>query len=94
MMEDALGIACTQACGLMSAQFESEVKRMHHGFAARNGFLAAFLAKGEYVGIKKVLERSYGGYLAMFGQGSCKEPPYLVDEVTKSFGRKVADFGC
>lgn len=27
-VEDALGVACTQACGLMSAQFESEVKRM------------------------------------------------------------------
>jgi hypothetical protein len=36
-IEDALGIACTQACGLMSAQCESEVKRMQHGFAARNG---------------------------------------------------------
>lgn len=35
-IEDALGIACTQACDLMSAQFESEVKRMQHGFAARN----------------------------------------------------------
>lgn len=25
LIEDALGIACTQACGLMSAQFESEI---------------------------------------------------------------------
>jgi aconitate decarboxylase len=66
-MEDALGIACTQACGLMSAQFESEVKRMQHGFAARNGLLAALLARGGYVGIKEVLEREYGGYWAMFG---------------------------
>jgi aconitate decarboxylase len=44
-VEDALGMACTQACGLMSAKFESEVKRMQHGFAARNGLLAAMLAK-------------------------------------------------
>ncbi|KAF4632478.1 hypothetical protein G7Y89_g5646 [Cudoniella acicularis] len=44
--EDALGIACTQACGLMSAQFESEVKRMQHGFAARNGLLGTLLARG------------------------------------------------
>ncbi|PVH85958.1 2-methylcitrate dehydratase PrpD [Cadophora sp. DSE1049] len=52
-VEDALGIACTQACGLMSAQFESEVKRMQHGFAARNGLLAALLTKGAYIGIKR-----------------------------------------
>ncbi len=92
-MEDALGIACTQACGLMSAQFESEVKRMQHGFAARNGLLAALLARGGYVGIKKVLEREYGGYLAMFGQGSGKEPPYKVDEVTKGLGEKWQTWG-
>jgi aconitate decarboxylase len=29
--EDALGMAATQSCGLMSAQFESMVKRMQHG---------------------------------------------------------------
>jgi aconitate decarboxylase len=92
-MEDALGIACTQACGLMSAQFESEVKRMQHGFAARNGLLAALLARGGYVGIKKVLEREYGGYLAMFGQGSGKDPLYKVDEVTKGFGEKWQTWG-
>lgn len=34
-IEDALGMACTQACGLMSAQFGSDVKRMQHGFAAQ-----------------------------------------------------------
>ncbi|KAH9208834.1 hypothetical protein DL95DRAFT_428481 [Leptodontidium sp. 2 PMI_412] len=62
-IEDALAIACTQACGLMSAQFESEVKRMQHGFAARNGLFAAFLAKGGYIGIKRVYERAYGGFL-------------------------------
>jgi aconitate decarboxylase len=93
LMEDALGIACTQACGLMSAQFESEVKRMQHGFAARSGLLAALLARGGYVGIKKVLERPYGGYLAMFGQGSGKEPAYLVEEVTKGLGEKWQTWG-
>src|SRR5580704_2278322 len=31
--EDAFGMAATQSCGLMSAQFESMVKRMQHGFA-------------------------------------------------------------
>ena len=53
----------------MSAQFESMVKRMQHGFAARNGLTAAALAAGGYTGIKRVFERRYGGYLATFGQG-------------------------
>jgi len=67
--EDALGMAATQSSGLMSAQFESMVKRMQHGFAARNGLTAAALAAAGYTGIKRVFERPYGGYLATFGQG-------------------------
>jgi 2-methylcitrate dehydratase PrpD len=42
-LEDALGLAGTQSGGLMAAQFEAMRKRMHHGFAARNGFYAAGL---------------------------------------------------
>ncbi len=70
--EDALGMAATQVCGLMSAQFESMVKRMQHGFASRNGLTAAALAAAGYVGIKRVFEREYGGYLAVFGE--CHHP--------------------
>lgn len=92
-IEDAVGIASTQACGLMSAQYESEVKRMQHGFAARNGLFAALLARRGYVGIKKVYERPYGGFLAAFGQGSKKNPEYLVDEITKGLGTKWQIWG-
>jgi 2-methylcitrate dehydratase PrpD len=67
--EDAIGIASTQACGLMSAQFESMIKRMQHGFAARNGLYGAALASVGYVGIKRVFEREYGGFLSVFGEG-------------------------
>src|SRR5246500_3544385 len=70
--EDALGMAATQSCGLMSAQFESMVKRMQHGFASRNGLTAAALAAAGYVGIKRVFERDYGGWLAVFGE--CHHP--------------------
>jgi len=70
--EDALGMAATQSCGLMSAQFESMVKRMQHGFAARAGLTAAALAAAGYVGIKRVFERDYGGWLAVFGE--CHHP--------------------
>jgi 2-methylcitrate dehydratase PrpD len=67
--EDAFGMAATQSCGLMSAMYESMVKRMQHGFASRNGLTAAALAASGYVGIKRVFERSYGGWLAAFGEG-------------------------
>ncbi|CEJ94422.1 hypothetical protein VHEMI09956 [[Torrubiella] hemipterigena] len=86
-VEDAFGIACTQACGLMSAQFESEVKRMQHGFAARNGLMAAMLARDGYIGIKKVFERDYGGFLTQFSAGNGKTPAYLPDELVKGLGQ-------
>jgi aconitate decarboxylase len=86
-IEDALGIACTQAGGLMSAQFGSEVKRMQHGFASRSGLLGALLASKGYTGIKNVYEEKFGGFLAMFGQGSGKEPAYRPDEVSKELGQ-------
>jgi aconitate decarboxylase len=68
-LEDAFGIAATQACGLMAAQFGAMVKRMQHGFAARNGLLAAALAADGYSGIRDVFEAPYGGFLATFGEG-------------------------
>src|SRR5271166_6640760 len=68
-LEDALGLAGTQSAGLMAAQYEAMSKRMHHGFAARNGFYAAGLAAGGYTGIKRVFERDYGGFLSVFGEG-------------------------
>ena len=67
--EDALGLAGTQSAGLMAAQFEAMCKRMHHGFSARAGLYAAWLALDGYTGIKRVFEREYGGYLATFGEG-------------------------
>lgn len=87
-LEDAFGLACTQAGGLMSAQFESEGKRMQHGFAARAGVLAACLAQGGYIGIKRVFEREYGGFLTQFSGGNGKTPQYKAEELKKGFGQK------
>lgn len=77
--EDALGLAATQSAGLMAAQFESMGKRMHHGFAARNGLYAALLAAGGYTGIKRVFERDYGGFLSVFGEGHAPDAGKIVD---------------
>ena len=59
---------------------------MQHGFAARQRFLGAFLAKGGYEGIKKVFERPSGGFLAMFSKRSSRASAYVLEEVTKGFG--------
>jgi 2-methylcitrate dehydratase PrpD len=76
--EDALGLAGTQSAGLMAAQFEAMCKRMHHGFAARNGLYSALLAAGGYTGIKRVFEREYGGFLSVFGEGHSPDPARIV----------------
>lgn len=40
------------------------------------------------MGIKKVYEREYGGFLEMFGKGSGKDPTFLLDEITNGLGAK------
>jgi 2-methylcitrate dehydratase PrpD len=80
-LEDALGLAGTQSGGLMAAQYEAMSKRMHHGFAARNGFYAAGLAAADYTGIKRVFEREYGGFLSVFGEGHEPDASLLTDQL-------------
>ncbi|WP_035844690.1 MmgE/PrpD family protein [Kitasatospora azatica] len=77
--EDALGLAATQSAGLMAAQYEAMSKRMHHGFAARNGCYAAGLAAAGYTGIKRVFERPFGGFLSTFGEGHDPDASRIVD---------------
>lgn len=71
----------------MSAQYESMAKRMQHGFASRNGLFAALMSREEYTGIDQVFERSYGGYLSTFGQGSKHDSPYIENELVDGLGR-------
>ena len=80
-LEDALGLAGTQSAGLMAAQYEAMSKRMHHGFAARNGYYAAGLAAGGYTGIKRVFEREYGGFLSVFGEGHDPDASLLTAQL-------------
>jgi 2-methylcitrate dehydratase PrpD len=83
--EDALGMAGTQSAGLMAAQYESMCKRMHHGFAARNGLYAAHLAAAGYTGIKRVFEREYGGFLAVFGEGHAPDASRITGGLGESW---------
>ena len=80
-MEDAIGLGATQAGGLMAAQFGAMSKRMHHGFASRNGLYAAMLARAGYTGIKGVFEQPYGGYLSTFGEGHDPDASQVCKEL-------------
>lgn len=83
--EDALGLAGTQSAGLMAAQYEAMSKRMHHGFASRNGLYAAYLAAAGYTGIKRVFERDYGGYLSVFGEGHAPDASRITNGLGTSW---------
>src|SRR5207247_6206447 len=53
----ALGIAGTQASGLMAAQYGAMVKRMHAGRSSQSGLYGALLAEQGFTGIEDVFER-------------------------------------
>lgn len=65
-MQHALGIAGSQAAGLMAAQEGAMVKRLHSGRAAQSGVYAALLAQQGFTGIPDVLEAGYGGFLSSY----------------------------
>jgi aconitate decarboxylase len=66
----ALGIAGTQSCGLMAAQFGAMVKRMHAGRAAQSGLYGALLAQNGFTGIVDVFENPYGGFCTTFSRST------------------------
>lgn len=62
----ALGLAGSQAAGLMAAQFGAMAKRFHSGKAAQNGIIAAFAAREGLTGVRNVLEAPYGGFCSTY----------------------------
>jgi 2-methylcitrate dehydratase PrpD len=77
---DAIGIAATQASGLMAAQEGAMVKRMHSGRAAQSGVYGALLARRGFTGIKNVIEADFGGFL------STMTDKVDADKLTKGLG--------
>jgi 2-methylcitrate dehydratase PrpD len=80
-VEHAMALGATQAAGLMAAQFGAMSKRMHHGFAARNGLYAALLARRGYTGIENVFDLRWGGFLSVFGEGHDPDVSQLTSEL-------------
>ena len=81
----ALGIAGTQAAGLMAAQFGAMVKRMHAGRSAQSGFYAAMLAQNGFTGITDVFENPYGGFCTTFSRSTDR---FDRDELTSGLGTR------
>ena len=64
--QHALGMAGSQAGGLMAAQEGAMVKRLHSGRAAQSGVYCAELAARGFTGITDGIEAAYGGYLSTY----------------------------
>ena len=62
----ALGIAGSQAAGLMAVQDGAMTKALHSGRAAQSGLYGALLAKSGYTGIPDVLDGAYGTFFSAF----------------------------
>jgi 2-methylcitrate dehydratase PrpD len=62
----ALGIAASQAAGLMAVQDGAMTKSFHSGRAAQSGLYAALLAQQGYTGITDVLDGAYGTFFSAF----------------------------
>jgi aconitate decarboxylase len=81
----ALGIAGTQAAGLMAAQFGAMVKRMHAGRSAQSGLYGALLAEQGFTGIVDVFEAPYGGFCTTFSRSTDR---FNLDELSWELGRQ------
>ena len=81
--QHALGMAGSQAGGLMAAQEGAMVKRFHSGRAAQSGVYAAQLAADGFTGILDALEAPYGGYLSTYSDKP--NPSRLTDGLGKTW---------
>ncbi len=86
----ALGIAGTQAAGLMAAQYGAMVKRMHAGRAAQSGLYGALLAEAGFTGIVDVFESEYGGFCTTFSRSHDR---FRLAELTAGLGERFETMG-
>lgn len=86
----ALGIAGTQSCGLMAAQYGAMVKRMHVGRAAQSGLYGALLAERGFTGILDVFESEYGGFCTTFSRSQDR---FNLDELSGGLGQRWETMG-
>ena len=78
----AMGLAASQAAGLMAVQEGANAKAFHSGRASQSGVYAALLAKAGFTGVENVLDITYGGFYSTFVDAH--EP----DKLTQDLGRR------
>lgn len=81
----AIGIAGTQAAGLMAAQYGAMVKRMHAGRSSQSGYYGALLASRGFTGILDVLEAPYGGFCTTFSRSQDR---FDMEELSAELGTR------
>ncbi len=80
-----LGIAGTQAAGLMAAQYGSMVKRMHAGRGSQAGLYSALLAESGFTGIVNLFESEYGGFCTTFTRSTDR---FDLTQLTLNLGKE------
>jgi len=81
---DAVGIAGSQAAGLLEFLSDGcDVKRIHAGWAAHAGIVAARLAQHGFSGPREVLEGRLGFYRSHLGENG-----WHLEPVTRDLGRR------
>ena len=82
----ALGIAGTQAAGLMAAQYGAMVKRMHAGRSAQSGLYGALLAAATASPASSTCSRApYGGFCTTFSRSQDR---FNLDELSAGLGER------
>jgi aconitate decarboxylase len=82
----ALGIAGTQAAGLMAAQYGATVKRMHAGRAAQSGLYGALLAKDGFTGIIRLRDGTIESEMREAPRGS-ERSFASTDQIVEKFSK-------
>jgi len=78
-----LGLAGSQASGIMAVQYGAMMKRGHAGRACQSGLYAAMLAQNGFTGITNVFENRFGGFCTAFSQ---TEDRFDLKELTAGLG--------
>ena len=95
-IEMALGITASMAGGVV-ANFGTMTKPLHVGLGARNGVLAAKLARGGYTANAKAIESGFGFYQVLHQDAPIDEQP--IEEIGRSFsllsdGLRIKPYPC
>jgi len=91
-MTHCLGLAGTQAAGLMAAQYAAMVKRMHAGRASQSGVYAALLSQKGLTGITNILDSDFGGYFTVMGES--RDPEQAIRGLGEDYEVLKVGFKC